>query len=419
MDCCSNMEAIDTNILSLVQDGIQRFNPHQYNAGDVRRVLSKSHFTADDFGILFSPAALTCLEELAARAKIETRMHFGSSVSLFTPLYLANYCENHCTYCGFHRHNDIIRSVLSMEEIEDELDAIAATGLKDILLLTGESRRHSGIDYIGEAVKLASRKFSAVGLEIYPLNTEEYLFLHNCGADYVSVYQETYQRERYEQVHKSGPKRSFSFRFNSQERALLGGMRGVSFGSLLGLGDYNIDAMAACMHAFWVQKKYPHAEISFSVPRLKPYVQNESAEMLSFDDTASAPSVSPDKGGEFAAPLSPFSQSSSCCASVQPFSHIGEKELLHAMLAYRLCLPYAGITISTRERAAFRDNVIGLVANRMSAGVRVGVGGHSDEARAEKEVPQFEISDERSVLAVHAAILSKGLQPVYSDSIFL
>lgn len=370
------MEIIDSEIMAKVLHFMNAYDAQHYSAADVERALRSERLTIDDYGALLAPAARPYLEQMARQAKTKTRKHFGNAVSLFTPLYIANYCENHCTYCGFNCRNRIRRGKLTRAEIEAELRAIAATGLKDILLLTGESRRCSDVDYIGEAVKLAAHYFPTVGMEIYPLNTAEYAHLHACGADFVSVYQETYNPDRYGQVHLQGPKRSYPYRFHSQERALLGGMRGVAFGVLLGLDHYSRDAFAAGLHAYFIQQKYPRAEVSFSVPRLRPFINN---------------------------------------AHNNPHD-VHEAQLLQVMLAYRLFLPFAGITISTRERAGFRDNVIGLAATRVSAGVSVGVGGHTEHEKGDR---QFEISDARSVAEVHQAILNKGLQPVYNDYIRL
>ncbi len=369
-----NMEVIDSDIMEKVLTAAANYQYEQFTARDVERALTKDRLSITDYGAVLSPAALGYLEEMARKAQSLTRKHFGNSVSLFTPLYIANYCENECTYCGFKATNKITRAVLSIEEAEAELKAIAATGLEEILLLTGESRFKSDVKYIGEVVRLATKYFSAVGIEIYPLNTDEYAYLHECGADFVSVYQETYNTDKYGQVHLWGSKRSFPYRFHAQERALRGGMRGVSFGALLGLDDFRKDAFAAGLHAYFIQRKYPHAEIGFSVPRLRPYINN-------------------DKNNP---------------------KDVHERQLLQVMLAYRLFMPYAGITISTRERAKFRDHVIGLTATKMSAGVSVGVGGHNEKQKGDE---QFEISDERSVREIHDMIIKKGLQPVYSDYI--
>lgn len=372
MEYLDGMEAINSDIMDKVLDLVNKYDYHQYTDNDVKNALMKDKLSLDDYAVILSPAAMPYLEDMAKKAMSKTRKHFGNSVCMFTPLYISNYCENHCVYCGFNCQNKIHRGKLSLEEIEEELKEIATTGLKEILLLTGESRPISGIEYIGEAVKLAAKYFSTVGIEIYPLNSNEYAYLHECGADFVSVYQETYNPDKYEQVHLSGPKRIFPYRFHSQERALLGGMRGVAFGALLGLDDFRKDAFAAGLHAFFIQQKYPHAEISFSTPRLRPYINN---------------------------------------ADNNP-NDVHEKQLLQVMLAYRLFMPFAGITISTRERSGFRDHVIGMAATKISAGVKVGVGGHKEDEKGDE---QFEISDPRNVDEVHQAILSLGLQPVYTD----
>lgn len=374
MEYMAGMEAIDSNIMDKVLNKIADYDYQQFTGQDVKKALEKQQLSIDDYAAILSPAALPYLEAMAQKAMLETKKHFGNSVCMFTPLYIANYCENHCVYCGFNCKNKIRRGKLSYEEVENELKAIAATGLKEILILTGESRLQSGVEYIAETVRLATKYFSTIGIEIYPLNSEEYAYLHQCGADFVSVYQETYNTSKYEQVHVRGPKRIFPYRFHAQERALLGGMRGVSFGALLGLDDYRKDAYAAGLHAYFIQQKYPHAEISFSTPRLRPYINN---------------------------------------AENNP-NDVHEKQLLQVMLAYRLFMPYAGITISTRERPVFRDHIIGMAATKISAGVRVGVGGHGEEEKGDE---QFEISDARSVNEVHQMILNRGLQPVYSDYI--
>lgn len=370
------MEVIESDVMDRVLEMTDKYDYNKYTERDVKYVLQKEQITEEDFQVLLSPAAGKHLEAMAQRAKVETGKHFGNSICLFTPLYIANYCENYCVYCGFNCHNKINRGKLTYEEIDRELAKIAETGLKEILLLTGECRSQSDIKYIGEAVKLSKKYFSTIGIEIYPLNSQEYAYLHQCGADFVSVYQETYNTDKYEEMHLSGPKRVYPYRFHAQERAILGGMRGVAFGSLLGLGDFRKDAYAAGMHAYLIQRKYPHAEISFSFPRLRPYINN---------------------------------------AENNP-NDVHEPQLLQVMLAYRLFMPFSGITISTRERAGFRDNVIGMAATKISAGVSVGVGGH-DEEIGTKGDEQFEISDPRSVEEVHSSIVEKGLQPVYTDYI--
>lgn len=376
MDYAPEMERIDSDIMDKTLRYRDGYDYSQYTAKDVQKALDSENIGLDEYAVLLSPIADAFLEQMAVRAQAETRKHFGNAVTLFTPLYIANYCENECVYCGFNCKNKIHRARLDYDEIEIELKKIADSGLKEILLLTGESRKMSSVEYIGEALKIARKYFTTIGIEIYPLNTDEYAYLKKCGADFVSVYQETYSLEKYNEQHLGGSKRIFPYRFNAQERAILAGMRGVSFGALLGLDDFRKDAFAVGVQATLIQRKYPHVEIGFSVPRLRPYINN---------------------------------------AENNP-RDVHERQLLQVMLAYRLLMPFAGITISTRERAGFRDNVIGLMATKISAGVKVGVGGHDGEQKGDE---QFEISDPRSVDEIVDSIAKKGLQAVFTDTTYL
>ena len=212
------MEDIGSEILDQVVEKMNAYDYDQYTAADVKRALAHSQRTPEDFQALLSPAALPYLEEIAQAAQVETRKHFGNSVYMFTPIYIANYCENYCIYCGFNCHNKINRARLNAEEIEKEMQAIAATGLQEILILTGESRSKSDVEYIGEACKIARKYFKVIGLEIYPVNSDEYAYLHECGADYVTVFQETYNSDKYETLHLAGHKRIYPYRVNAQER---------------------------------------------------------------------------------------------------------------------------------------------------------------------------------------------------------
>ena len=370
MEYLPDMEAIDSDIMETVLGTAAELDPSTFTDADVRRALDGDP-GIEGFAALLSPAAEPHLEEMAARALDETRRHFGNSVCLFTPLYVSNYCSNECVYCGFNCRNGIHRATLDLPSVERELDAIAATGLEEVLILTGESRARSGVDYISKCVELASERFATVGVEVYPMNTDEYAVLHRSGADYVTVFQETYDPARYAELHLSGPKRVFSYRFDAQERALRGGMRGVAFGTLLGLrDDFRRDALACGLHAMSIQRRYPHAEISMSLPRLRP------------------------AGG------------------VDNKIGVTESQLLQVSLAYRMFLPFAGQTISTRERPTFRDGIVGLSATKISAGVSVGIGEHSGETRGDG---QFVISDPRDVGEITAALRRKGLQPVMND----
>lgn len=370
----SGMEEVASDIMERIMAATEAYDPQAFGEADIVRALEKTRLSPQDFQALLSPAAKPYLEAMAARAKAETRRHFGNAVTLFTPLYISNYCTNRCVYCGFNATNQIRRACLDDDQIERELLAIKATGLQDVLILTGESRSRSDVAYIGRAVRAAARHFHQVGVEIYPLNTDEYAYLHQCGADYVCVFQETYDPGRYAEMHLGGPKRVYPYRLAAQERALKGGMRSVAFAALLGLADFRKDAFATGYHAHLVHRKYPEADISFSLPRLRPHIQDAGI------------------GAHGAS----------------------EAELLQVMLAYRLFMPFAGMTISTRERPGFRDNVVGLCATKISAGVRVGVGGHDEEEKGDE---QFQISDPRSVAEVDAMLRARGLQPVYGDHI--
>lgn len=378
MEYMEGMEQIDSDIMEKVISARNAYRAEDYNGADVKRALMKEHLEIEDFAALLSPAAEPYIEQMAQRAKQETAKHFGNSVYMFTPIYISNYCENYCVYCGFNCHNHIHRMKLNTEEIEKEMSAIAQTGLEEILILTGESRMQSDVSYIGEACKIARKYFKMVGIEVYPMNSDEYAYLQKCGADYVTVFQETYDSDKYETLHLAGHKRIFPYRFHAQERALKGGMRGVAFAALLGLADFRKDALATGLHAYYVQRKYPYAEISFSCPRLRPIVNN---------------------------------------ATINP-KDVHEKQLLQIMCAYRLFMPFAGMTISTRERAEFRNHVIGMTATKISAGVSTGIGSHSDEVE-EKGDDQFEIADNRNVDEVFAAIKEQGLQPVMNDYVYV
>lgn len=366
----------DINIMDEVLALYDKYDFDSFTAKDVQNALEKDRIDFYDYAALLSPAAAPFLEEMAKKAQICTRKQFGNTIALFTPIYIANYCENQCIYCGFNCKNKIHRAKLNMEEIEQEYKAIAKTGLKEILILTGESRSMSGIEYIGEAVELAKKYFSLIGLEIYPVEVEEYKYLHEKGADFVTVFQETYNTDTYKKVHLAGQKSIFSYRINAQERAILGGMRGVGFGALLGIDDFRHDAFSVGVHATLLQKKYPHADIAVSVPRLRPYIHGEETNPRD----------------------------------------VHEKELMQVMCAYRLLMPFASMTISTRERAEFRNNAVNICATKISASVSVGIGGRSEEEKGDE---QFEISDPRSVAEVTDALHKYGLQPSFNDYIRL
>ena len=223
------MEVIDSDMLDQVVAIRNSFNNDDFTDKDVRLALSKEHLDPRDFMALLSTAAAPFLEEMAQKAHLVTRRHFGNNITILTPIYFANYCDNYCIYCGFNSHNKIKRARLTDEELHRECKNIADTGIEEVIMLTGESPKMSDIKYIGNAVKIARQYFRVINMEIYPVNSEDYKYLHECGADYVTVFQETYNSDKYATLHLAGHKRIFPYRFYSQERAILGGMRGVGF----------------------------------------------------------------------------------------------------------------------------------------------------------------------------------------------
>ena len=373
-----DLENISSDIMDKVITEMDTYDYNSFSDEDIKEALNKDYLSVKNFQALLSPKAINYLEEMAQKAKLFRERYFGNSVYIFTPLYISNYCDNYCVYCGFNSHNKIKRARLNFEQIEQELKEIAKSGLQEILILTGENERYSNVEYIGEACKLARKYFNNVGIEIYPVNIRDYEYLNSCGADYVTIFQETYNSEKYEKLHLEGHKKVFSYRFNSQERTLMGGMRGVGFGALLGLDDFRKDAFATGYHAYLLQQKYPHSEISISCPRLRPVINNLKIEK----------------------------------------EIVTERELFQIICAYRLFLPFANITISTRENSIFRDNIIKIAATKISAGVDTGIGAHT-KCSTKKGDEQFEIADKRTVAQIFEKIKSEELQPVMNDYIYL
>ncbi|MBE5913217.1 MAG: 2-iminoacetate synthase ThiH [Pseudobutyrivibrio ruminis] len=384
MEYLPGMDIIESDVRKNVMEHFDSYDYNKYTAADVRRALANDKCTIEDFKAFLSPAAEPFLEQMAKKAQQETSKHFGNTVYLFTPIYIANYCENYCVYCGFNCYNKIKRLKLSYEQIEHEMQVIADSGMEEILILTGESPAKSDVEYIGEACKIARKYFKMVGIEIYPVNVKDYKYLHECGADYVTVFQETYDSDKYETLHLMGNKRIWPYRFDAQERALMGGMRGVAFSALLGLSDFRKDALASALHVYYLQRKYPYAEMSLSCPRLRPIINNDTINPLD----------------------------------------VGEKQLCQIICAYRIFLPFCGITVSSRETAEFRNGIVKIAATKVSAGVSTGIGDHEEKYTGEESMDpsgdeQFEISDGRSLGTMYIDISDEGLQPVFNDYIYV
>ncbi|MDR3541270.1 MAG: 2-iminoacetate synthase ThiH [Desulfosporosinus sp.] len=344
-----------------------------FSGVDVERVLARETLRPQDLAVLLSPAALAYLEPMAKKAQALTIRHFGRTISLFTPLYLANFCTNSCLYCSFHAGNEIIRSKLTVAQASKEGEAISSTGLQHLLLLTGESRTQSGPDYIAECVEALRPKFASLGLEVYPLATEEYRRLYSAGVDSVTLFQETYAQITYAEVHPSGPKRDYHYRLEAPERACEAGISAINIGALLGLSDWRQDAFFSALHADYLQRTYPGVEVALSVPRLRPYA------------------------GSFRPSATP----------------VTDDLFVQIILSYRLFLPRAGLTLSTRESPQMRENLLPLGITRMSAGALTSVGGYSENDNVGSA--QFEIADERSVPEVVNMIRAKGYLPTFCD----
>ena len=342
---------------------------------DVARSLAKESFGATDFLTLLSPRAGDHLEAIAQRAQQLTVQHFGRTIQMFIPLYLSNHCKNRCTYCGFNVTNEIPRRVLSLAEIEREAEAIARTGMQHVLILTGEDRRATPIEYLCDAVAVLKRYFASVSIEIYPLHTEEYAQLKAAGVDGMTVFQETYDPAVYKSVHLGGKKRDFAWRLDAPARAAEAGLRTVNIGPLLGLAEPRREMFFTGLHARFLETNFLQTEVAVSLPRI-----NEA------------------EGG--------FSAT----------QFVGDRLFVQLMTALRVFLPHAGITLSTRERAEFRDRLLTLGATRFSAGSSTGVGGYAIPIKQQADSAlQFEITDERSVGEVAAAIVTRGYQPVFKD----
>jgi 2-iminoacetate synthase len=338
----------------------------------VLRCLARERLGPEDLLILLSPRAADHLEAMAQRARQLTIQHFGRTIQLYIPLYISNFCNSECIYCGFNRRHGIKRRKLTLEEIDIEARKIAATGMHHLLVLTGEAPKVTPLDYLIAAVEILKSYFASISIEIFPLETAEYVQLQKAGVDGVTVYQEVYDRRVYGQVHLAGRKTDYQYRLEAPSRCALAGFRWVNVGALLGLADPRKEAFFTALHAHYLTNRYLQTEISISMPRINPA-----------------------EGG------------------FQPPFTVDDRTFVQFLTAFRLFLPRAGIPISTRERPDFRDRLMHLGATRFSAGSRTDVGGYTQTDQT--NCKQFEISDDRSVPEMVSAIKAGGLQPVYKD----
>lgn len=338
---------------------------------DVLRSINEVNPSYEDLLNLLSPKAEEALEEMAVKARELSLKHFGRTVLLYTPIYIANHCVNKCAYCGYNLENSICRKKLTMEEIKMESEAVSKQGFKHIILLTGESPVHSPTSYIVDAIKTMKEYFPSITLEVQPLSEEDYKKAVQAGADGLTVYQETYDEKVYDKVHLAGPKKNYKFRLDALERGAKAGMRSLSIGALLGLADFRKDAFFTALHGEYLRKKYPHIDVVYSVPRIRP-----------------------------------------CAGGLRELNTVDDKRTVQIMLAYKIFAQQSGINISTREDHEMRRHLIPLGITKISAGVSTEVGGH---ALNSKGTSQFIINDEGTVEEVKNMIIQAGFQPIFKD----
>ncbi|MDU4291560.1 2-iminoacetate synthase ThiH [Mixta calida] len=349
-----------------------RLRIHSKTAADVQQALNKSRLNREDLMALLSPAAADFLEPLAQKAQRLTRQRFGNTVSFYVPLYLSNLCANDCTYCGFSMSNRIKRKTLNAEEIDRECLAIRKMGFDHLLLVTGEHQTKVGIDYFHQHIPAIRKHFSSLMMEVQPLSEAEYVGLKQIGLDGVLVYQETYHPRVYQQHHLKGNKQDFFFRLETPDRLGRAGIDKIGLGALIGLSDsWRTDCFMLAEHLLWLQQTWWQSRYSISFPRLRP-----------------------------------------CAGGIEPASLMSEAQLVQTICAFRLFAPEVELSLSTRESPNFRDRVVPLAINSVSAFSKTQPGGYADP---QPELEQFSPDDHRTPQEVAAALTQAGLQPVWKD----
>jgi 2-iminoacetate synthase len=366
------------------------------SASEVSGAFSKPALTLADFATLISPAAESQLEELCRRSQAITRQRFGKTIRLFAPLYLSNECINNCKYCGFSRDNPILRVTLSIADVMQEVRSLKAQGFRNILLVSGEHPKFVSNGYLADCVRAVHAEVPGVSLEIGPMETADYLPLTAAGSDGLVVYQETYNRDLYAEMHTAGPKRDFDWRLETAERAYAAGFRRLGIGALFGLADWRSEALAVAAHTAHLLRHCWKAQVTLSLPRLRP-----------------------------------------CAGDFEPLTELTDRHLVQLICALRLFLPDVGLVLSTREPAKLRDGLIPLGVTMMSAGSHTEPGGYTgagkeklhltergrrveltpgaSEWSTRRATGQFEISDDRSPEEIAAVIARLGYEPVWKD----
>ncbi|MCA6079607.1 MAG: 2-iminoacetate synthase ThiH [Endomicrobium sp.] len=337
----------------------------------VKDSIRKEILNNMDFLNLLSPKALSYIEEMAQKAHEISVKHFGKGILLYAPLYVSNFCINNCAYCGFSTKNKIKRRVLSFEEIEENCKIVSDYGIRHILLVTGESSVKTPLSYLKKCVEMLKKYFDGVDVEIYPLNESEYRELADAGADGLTIYQETYNEQLYKLLHTKGAKSDYKYRLETCERAGRANYRNLNVGALLGLNDFVSEVFFAGIHAKYLQRNFPSAEIGMSFPRFRPAV-----------------------------------------GAYKPKIIISDKNLIQAVCAVRLFINRINITVSTRESGELRNNLIPLGITKMSAASSTEVGGYAEK---ERSIGQFKINDTATVDEVKRMIYQKNYQPLMKD----
>jgi len=351
------------------RDALQRVT-----ADDVQIELAAEpgHYSLERLLVLISPVAEDFLEEMAQLAHQLTVQRFGRTIQLYAPLYLSNFCEGTCLYCGYKKSNEFERTRLTIDQAIDDADILASEGFRHILLVSGNDPEYITIDYLAALAEKLKDKFSSISMEIYQMSQSGYRKLFETGIDGVTLYQETYDRKTYARYHPSGAKSNYDHRLNTPDRFASAGMRRIGLGVLLGLADWRLDTLALAEHADYLMKRYWQSQVSFSFARLRPALNVSSRfERL-----------------------------------------IPDKNLVQMMLALRLCFADAGIVLSTRERADLRDRLVKLCVTRMSAGSKTNPGGYSGKLDSSE---QFQIDDTRSPAEVAEMIKSAHFEAVWKD----
>jgi 2-iminoacetate synthase len=361
--------------------------------------LGRETIALTDFAHLISPAAGGLLEQMGMRSQAMTRQRFGKVIRMFAPLYLSNECINNCQYCGFSRDNPIVRVTLGEEEIRREARALRAQGFRNVLLVAGEHPKFVGRGYLASCITVVRCEAPSVSLEVGPMETCDYEPLVAAGADGLVVYQETYDRSIYAELHTAGPKRDFNWRLETPERAYAAGFRRLGIGALYGLADWRAEALSVAAHAAYLLRRCWKAQLTISLPRLRP-----------------------------------------CAGEFQPRTRMSDRELVQLVCAFRLMFPDVGLVLSTREPAWLRDGLIPLGITLMSAGSHTEPGGYTGVDRqklhrtergrivelgasewagnpeiAPAATRQFEVADVRSPAEVAERIRRLGYEPVWKD----